>query len=514
MAKGGASAAKSGNQQKSTAIQRLLVANRGEIAIRVMRAAAARGIATTAIHPEDDADSLHTRKADAAVLIPGKGVAAYLDIEQVVAAALKAGCDAVHPGYGFLSENAAFARRCAEAGLRFVGPRPDLLDLFGDKVQARALAQRHTVPVMQGTSGSNGGATSLEDMKAFFVSLKGGKGVGKDAKPAMVIKALAGGGGRGIRIVRDASEIADAYARCSSEAQAAFGNGAVYGERLVTRARHIEIQILGDGQGGVAQLGERDCSIQRRHQKLVEIAPSPGLSARLRADIIAAAVRLAAAVKYDSIGTFEFLVDEDAAEFAFIEANPRLQVEHTVTEAVTGVDIVQAQLALAQGASLADLRLDAAGAESATPRGYAIQLRVNAETMGADGAPMPSGGTLSAFEAPSGPGLRTDTYAYAGYRINPRYDSLLAKVIVHCDGDFAACARMARRALAEFRLEGVETNLGFLAAILRHDDVANAKLYTRWLDEHAGALLEAAKAEAPRLFFEGSGGAKPAQAQA
>jgi len=512
MAKGGASAVKSGNQQKGTAIQRLLVANRGEIAIRVMRAAAAHGIAATAIHPEDDADSLHTRKADAAVLIPGKGVAAYLDIEQVVVAALKAGCDAVHPGYGFLSENAAFARRCAEAGLRFVGPRPDLLDLFGDKVQARALAQRHKVPVMQGTSG----ATSLEDMKAFFALLKGARSGGQEGKPAMVIKALAGGGGRGIRIVRSADEIADAYARCSSEAQAGFGNGAVYGERLVTRARHIEIQILGDGQGGVAQLGERDCSIQRRHQKLVEIAPSPGLSAKLRADIIAAAVRLAAAVKYDSIGTFEFLVDEDAAEFAFIEANPRLQVEHTVTEAVTGVDIVQAQLALAQGASLADLRLDPTGADSVTPRGYAIQLRVNAETMGADGSPMPSGGTLSAFEAPSGPGLRTDTYGYAGYRINPRYDSLLAKVIVHSDGggDFAACARMARRALAEFRLEGVETNLGFLAAILRHDDVASAKLYTRWLDEHAGALLEAAKAEAPRLFFEGSGGAKAAQAQA
>jgi acetyl/propionyl-CoA carboxylase alpha subunit len=469
-------------------IKNLLVANRGEIAIRIMRAASALGLQAAAMYPQDDADSLHTKRADRALLLAGTGVSAYLNIDAVVELAVKNGCDAVHPGYGFLSENADFARRCAAAGVRFVGPRPELLELFGDKSQARDAARKHGVPVIPGTHG----ATTLEEMQAFFASLGGAP---------MVIKALAGGGGRGIRVVRKADEISDAYARCCSEALSAFGNGSVYAERLIARARHIEIQILGDGTGAVAHLGERDCTVQRRHQKLVEIAPSPALTDKQRADIIAAAVQFAAAVKYDNIGTFEFLVDEDRGDFAFIEANPRLQVEHTVTEAVTGVDIVQTQLQLAMGRSLKEVGLDGKTAPAA--RGYAIQLRVNAETMAADGTPIPSGGTLAAFDAPSGPGLRTDTYGYAGYRINPRYDSLLAKVIVHSPvADFAVATKAAYRALSEFRIDGVNTNVAFLQALLQHADVPAAKITTRWLDEVTPALLDAAAKGASRLHFE------------
>jgi len=325
----------------------LLIANRGEIAIRVMRAAADLGIRTVAVYPDDDAASLHIRKADESRPLTGEGVSAYLDGEQMIATAKEAGCDAIHPGYGFLSENANFARRCTEEGITFVGPRAELLELFGDKVRARSVAAEHDVPVLPGTSGS----TSLEGVQDFFAGLDDGE--------AMIIKAVGGGGGRGVRMVTRAEEIEDAYARCQSEAQAAFGNGDVYVERLVPRARHIEVQILGDATGAISHLGERDCSIQRRHQKLVEIAPSPGLDAALRKQIISAAVRLAEGVSYDNLGTFEFLVDDsaDPPTFAFIEVNARLQVEHTVTEEVTSVDIVQAQLRLAGGNSLGDLGL-------------------------------------------------------------------------------------------------------------------------------------------------------------
>ncbi|MEX2372191.1 MAG: biotin carboxylase N-terminal domain-containing protein, partial [Dehalococcoidia bacterium] len=292
----------------------LLIANRGEIAVRIMRAAAERGIRTVAVYPEDDEASLHTRTADVARMLPGAGVMAYLDAEQVVQAALETGCDAVHPGYGFLAENAAFARRCAEAGLTFVGPRPDQLDVFGDKVRARALAEEHGVPVLPGTVAP----TSLEDAQAFFA------GLGEDG--AAIVKAVAGGGGRGMRVVRSADELPDLMKRAQAEAKAAFGNGDVYLERLIEAPRHIEVQIVGDGQGGVIHLGERDCSIQRRHQKLVEIAPSPGLPAGLRDRITDAAVRLASAVDYQNLGTFEFLVASrdlrDDSAFAFIEANP------------------------------------------------------------------------------------------------------------------------------------------------------------------------------------------------
>ena len=495
----------------------LLVANRGEIAIRIMRAAAELGIRTVAVFSEDDARSLHTRKADEARALSGTGAAAYLDLEQIVAIAKAAGCDAIHPGYGFLSENAGFARRAAEEGIEFVGPRPEILELFGDKVRARALAERVGVPLLPGTAG----ATSLSEAREFLASLHNGGAVTGSAttdgraEVAIMIKAVAGGGGRGMRAVKSLDELNEAYRRCQSEARAAFGNPDVYVERLMPRARHLEVQIAGDGSGGVSHLWERECTIQRRNQKLVEVAPSPGLSERLRARLTAAAVQMAEAVRYDSLGTFEFLLDADArhddAEFAFIEANPRLQVEHTVTEEVTGIDLVKLQLQLAGGSTLSDLGVRQA--DIPKPRGFAIQMRINMESMSADGTAKPSGGTLTAFEAPSGPGVRVDSFAYAGYTTNPNFDSLLAKLIAHSPAaDFGAAVTRAYRALSEFRIEGVATNIGFLQSLLRHPDFAANRLYTRFVEEHIAELVAAANSTHRQLFFaDAVGAAKPSR---
>lgn len=474
-------------------VTNLLVANRGEIAIRIMRAAAELGIRTVAVFSEDDANSLHTRKADEARPLRGSGAAAYLDMEHIITVAKEAGCDAIHPGYGFLSENAQFARRCAEAGITFVGPRAEILDLFGDKGQARALAERHGVPVLAGTSGP----TSLEQAREFLASLGEGR--------AMMLKAIAGGGGRGMRAVFQPPEVEEAYTRCQSEAQTAFGNGDVYVEQFLPRARHIEIQIIGDGSGAVTHLGERECSIQRRNQKVVEIAPSPGLPPGLRARITAAAVRLAEAVRYNNIGTFEFLVDanadHDEAMFAFIEANPRLQVEHTVTEEVTGVDLVQLQLQLASGRSLADLGLRQA--EAPQPRGFALQVRINMETLQADGSVRPAGGTLTAFEAPSGLGIRTDTFGYVGYRTSPRFDSLLAKLIGHTpSSNFASAVVKTYRALCEFKIEGAPTNIPFLQSLLQHPEFVAGRMYTRFVEDHIAELVAPTNGNHQRLFFE------------
>src|SRR5215510_4992006 len=323
--------------------KKLLIANRGEIAIRIARAASEAGLASVAIHPADDAASLHVRRADESHEIPGRGARAYLDIEAVIAAAKATGCDALHPGYGFLSENVGLARRCAEEGITFVGPSPDALELFGDKAKAKALAKSSGVPIIEGTEGP----TTLEEARDFLA-----------AHGAVMIKAIAGGGGRGMRIVDDPARLDEAYARCQSEAMAAFGSGDVYVERLIRKARHIEVQIVGDRHGAISHLWERECTIQRRHQKLIEVAPSPSLSESLRGRMIEAAKQLAAAASYDNLGTFEFLVDASADDnFAFIEANPRLQVEHTVTEEVLGLDLVCAQLAVAAGSSLASLDL-------------------------------------------------------------------------------------------------------------------------------------------------------------
>ncbi|CAN5917159.1 carboxyl transferase domain-containing protein [soil metagenome] len=475
-------------------LKKLLIANRGEIAIRIAQAAAELGIATAGLYSEDDATSLHVRRVDEAIALKGRGSAAYLDIAGIVAAAKAAGCDAVHPGYGFLSENADFAAACAGAKLTFVGPTPEQLTLFGDKARARAQAKKCKVPVLPGTGIiDSGGAT------AFFR---------EHAQSGIALKAIAGGGGRGMRLVRVASEIADAFTRASAEAKSAFGNGDLYAERLVGRARHIEVQIVGDGKGGIVALGERECTLQRRSQKIVELAPSPNLKPALARKIVAAAIAMAKAVKYRSLGTFEFLVDGSA--FFFIDANPRLQVEHTVTEEVWDVDLVKTQLLVAGGTALART-----GVAEARPRGHAIQVRINMETMTDDGSARPGGGTLTVFEPPSGPGVRVDTYGYAGYRTNPNFDSLLAKLIVHSPSpEFADALARTERALAAFRLEGAPSNIAFLRALLAHQDVQADKVHTRFVDEHAAELIAAASRLQPGLYFPaGALAAAPAGAR-
>ncbi len=459
-------------------ISRLLIANRGEIAMRIHQAAAELGIIAVAVFSEDDAQSPHVSKADESIGLKGTGVAAYLDIEQILAGARETACDAIHPGYGFLAENAALARGCEDTGIEFVGPSIGTLELLGNKLRARMLAEEQGVPTLRGSNGP----VTVEEARHFFRDLESGA--------VMVIKAVAGGGGRGIRVVEDLEDVAEAYARCQSEAKAAFGDEAVYVEEFLPRVRHIEVQVVGDGHGVVSHLGERECSIQRRHQKLIEIAPSPSIENSLRDEICAGAVRMAEVLAYRSLGTFEFLVDTgEGGRFAFIEGNARLQVEHTVTEAVTGVDLVQTQLRLAGGETLPGLGLTQACIPG--PRGFAIQARINTEKMAPDGTLRPSGGYLTTFMPPSGPGIRVDTYGVPGYTTNPNFDSLLAKVIAHsATGDFPAVARRMDRALEAFDIGGIETNLSLLRNVLRHDDFVIQAISTQWLDDNATDLVD------------------------
>ncbi len=457
----------------------ILIANRGEIAIRIARAATDLGVRSVAVYSEDDGRSLHTRTADEAFPLPGPGVPAYLDIEGILRTAKLARCDAIHPGYGFLAESAAFARRCQEEGLTFIGPSVKMLELFGDKGRARMAATAADVPIMRGINK----AVSIEDARNFFA------GLGPDC--SMMIKAVAGGGGRGSRVVTRIDAIEALYERCRSEAFSAFGNGGLYVEELMPFARHVEVQILGDSSGTVISLGERDCSLQRRYQKIVEMAPAPNLAENLRADLIAAAIRLAESVSYTNIGTIEFLVnataDSGRQSFAFIEANARLQVEHTVTEAVMDVDLVQAQIRLAAGETIQHLGLDTPG--TSNPRGFAIQARINMERLNPDGSVHPSGGTLTAYEVPGGPGIRTDGYGYAGYETNPAFDSLLAKVTVHSpSADFTKAISRTTRAISEFRIEGITTTIPFLQNLLQHPDVIAWRAHTRFVDEHLAEL--------------------------
>jgi acetyl/propionyl-CoA carboxylase alpha subunit/acetyl-CoA carboxylase carboxyltransferase component len=520
---------------------KLLIANRGEIALRILRAARDLGIATVAVFSRDDADAPHAHLADEAVALDATGPAAYLDIAALVAAARRHGCDAVHPGYGFLSERADFARACAEAGLVFIGPTPGQLELFGDKALARALAAAHGVPLLPGT-----GAASLAELQRFFDEQRG-----QDPRCGLMLKAVAGGGGRGMRVVLDPQDLPEAHARCSAEARAAFGLDAVYAERLMPRARHLEVQVLGDGHTVMA-LGERECTLQRRFQKLVEIAPSPWLDPALRQRLADAALTLARAagevarsgseaageatppgseaaappgrpapgaapacrgnhpgqrspVAFSGLCTVEFLVDTESPDLpvVFIEVNPRLQVEHTVTEAVTGVDLVTTQIALAAGHTLASLGLDPAAPPP--PRGTAVQWRINAETLDDHGQARPSGGTLTRADFAAGPGVRVDTAARAGLAPSPLHDTLLAKLVVHHgsggEAGWAAVLRRSRRALAECRLEGLATNLPLLRALAGDAEVAVGTVHTRWLEEAWPALRErmaAAPAERTR----------------
>lgn len=447
--------------------RRLLIANRGEIAVRVARAAARLGVETVAVHSAADSMSLHTRLADQAVELPGGPVEAYLDIDAVIQAATDHDCDAVHPGYGFLSENAAFARRCASAGLTFVGPSPEALELLGNKASARRLAAEHGVPILPGSKGivaTSGDATTLAQGLGYPVMLK----------------AASGGGGRGMRRVDTDTEMQQLFEAASREAEAAFGDGSLLLEKLVVDPRHIEVQILGDSTGNVVHLWERDCSLQQRNQKVIEIAPAPNLRDDVRAGILADAVALGVAGGYSNAGTMEFLVDPAAdGKYWFIEANPRIQVEHTVTEEITGIDLVESQLLLAAGSTLAELGLHDQSAVGA-PRGSAVQARVVLSSVG----------TLTGYREPSGPGVRVDGYAYAGYTPVGAFDPLLAKVIVSASASAAgeplasyrsALDRMAR-ALDEFHVEGATTNLALLATLLRHEAVSTGDARTTLID--------------------------------
>ena len=449
----------------------VLVANRGEIAIRVLRTATDLDAETTAIFATDDAGALHTRHADHAESLGQEGVAAYLDQATIIEIAKSKGCDAIHPGYGFLSESPEFAHALEDAGITFIGPTSSTLQQFGDKAQARALAESANVPVLPGISRP----ISLNDAKDFFEASGG----------AVMLKAIAGGGGRGMRPVLEISELESAFARATSEAEQAFGSGDLYIEELLPRARHIEVQIIGDGQGNVSHLWDRECSLQRQRQKLIEIAPAFDLPEALRKDMLDAAVRLGIAANYRGAGTIEFLVTED--RFVFMEANARLQVEHTVTESVTGIDLVAQQFKVADGESLLDMGLEQSKVPEAT--GVALQARVNLETMNPDGTSRPGGGLVSAYEPPSGPGIRVDGYGYNGYVTSPHYDSLIAKLIVH-GHDLNNAVRKTRRALSEFRIEGVRNNLEFLTNLLTQTSIDGETIHTRYVEENIDTLLQ------------------------
>ncbi len=495
-------------------IERLLVANRGEIAVRVMATAAVLGLETVAVYPADDAACAHVSRADAAVELPGAGPAAYLDVDAIMAAAASTGCDMLHPGYGFLSERPELARRCAQAGVRFAGPGPDALALFGDKTAARARARELGVPLLAATDGTPPPDRAAADEAGPAGAVLDGA-VLEQARAllrqhgAVMVKAVAGGGGRGLRPVTREADLAAAMRRCASEAASAFGDGTVYVEQLLSPARHIEIQVIGDGTGAVAVLGDRDCSLQRRRQKLIEIAPAP-LGDALRTRLHEAAVALTSSARYAGLATVEFLV-QDAA-FAFLEVNPRIQVEHTVTEQVTGLDLVELALQVADGALLTTGPLADALARVAAPRGVAIQARVNAETLKPDGTLQPEAGTLTRFQPPAGRGVRVDTAAYQGYTVSPRYDSLLAKVITG-GATLEEARRRAVRALAEFDIAGVPVNVALLQALLQAPGLGTHDV--GWVDGHAADLAAASPAVAAsppgELASSGPAGVPPGQ---
>ena len=443
-------------------IRRLFIANRGEIAVRIIRACRKLGIEAVVGVSAADRDSMAARLADRAVCIgPAQAAESYLNQKAVVMAAMGTGCDALHPGYGFLSERAPFQRLCVENGVAFVGPSAEAIEAVGDKLQARQVAQELGVPTVPGTDRVNAAGDAL----AF----------GSKAGYPFLFKASAGGGGRGMRVVRGPAEVPAAFESASAEARAAFGDPTLFIERYIERARHLEIQIIADSHGNVVHLGERDCSTQRRHQKIIEEAPSPVISPELRARMAEAAVRLVRHVGYSNAGTVEFIFDLDTSEFYFLEVNTRIQVEHPVTEMVTGTDLVAEQILVAGGATLslqqANISLN----------GHAIECRINAEDAGRDF--MPSPGRLLQWEAPAGQGVRVDSHCYPGYFIPPFYDSMIAKLIVHGRDRAQAVARMGA-ALDSFVVKGIETTIPFHQAVLAHADFLSNQVTTRWVEEH------------------------------
>ena len=450
---------------------KVLIANRGEIALRVIRACRELGVETVAVYSEADAESLHVRFADDDVCIgPPQGRLSYLRIPNLIAAAEVTGADAIHPGYGFLAENAEFADTCKASDIVFIGPTGDQIRAMGDKASARRLAAEAGVPTVPGSPG-----VMIDPDEALVVA----EGIGFP----VIIKATAGGGGKGMRIARDAEEFGQLFSLAQNEALSAFGNGDVYVEKFLARPRHVEIQILGDQHGRVIHLGERDCSVQRRHQKLIEESPSPALTPELREQMGEAAVRLASAIGYVGAGTIEFLLDTDGS-FYFMEMNTRIQVEHPVTEMVTGWDLVKEQIRVAAGEPLP--------AEEPTLTGHSIEVRINAEDPYRNFQPSP--GLITAYHPPGGPGVRVDTHVYAGYTVPPYYDSLLAKLIVHGRDRAEALARLAQ-ALDAFILEGVTTTIPFLARVVRHPDFMSGEVDTKFLEREPQLLKPLPEAE-------------------
>ena len=441
--------------------KKILIANRGEIALRIIRACKELGIATVAVYSEADANSLHIRFADEAVCIgPAPGAKSYLNIPHIISAAEITNAEAIHPGYGFLSENAHFADICNSCGITFIGPTPEVITMMGDKARAKETMKAAGVPVIPG---SDGVVSSVKE--AAEIAARIGYPV--------IIKAVAGGGGRGMRVVRYAHELANAYSTAQAEAGAAFTNADLYMEKFFESPRHIEVQLLGDNHGNVVALGERECSIQRKHQKLIEETPSPVVSPRLRREMSAAAVKGAKRVRYNSAGTIEFLLDAKG-HFFFMEMNTRIQVEHPVTEMVFGLDLVKEQIRMAAGHRLrADLRFW-------KMRGHAIECRINAEDPSRNFRPSP--GMIKSFHVPGGLGVRVDTHAYAQYVIPPNYDSLIAKLIVHAPTREEAIIRM-RRALDEFIVEGIATTIPLHKRILEEGNFVSGNFSTKYIEQ-------------------------------
>ncbi len=448
--------------------KKVLIANRGEIALRVIRACKELGVETVAVYSEADRESLHVRFADDDVCIgraPSRD--SYLNIPRLIAAAEITGADAIHPGYGFLAENPEFAEKVSASNIVFIGPTPDQIRQMGDKAAARKLANAQGVPTVPGSPGP---VESLEE----------GQKVAEDIGFPVIIKAAAGGGGKGMRVANDADQFAQSFTLAKQEALAAFNSDEVYIEKYLARPRHIEIQIMGDTHGKVMHLCERDCSVQRRHQKLVEEAPSPAVDQTLREDIGDAAVKLAESIGYVGAGTIEFLLDADGS-FYFMEMNTRIQVEHPVTEMCTNFDLVKEQIVVAAGAPLSFVM------NGNRLRGHAIECRVNAEDPSRNFQPAP--GLITAYHPPGGPGVRVDTHIYAGYTVPPYYDSLLAKVIVHGNTRTEALARM-RQALDSFIIEGVTTTIPFLGRVMRHPDFVAGKVDTKFLEREPQLLKD------------------------
>ena len=450
--------------------KQILIANRGEIALRILRACREMGIETVVAYSEADRDSLPVRLADKRICIgPGPTGKSYLNIANLISAALLTDCEAIHPGYGFLSENASFAEVCRDVGIVFIGPPPEAMVTMGDKVQAREAMARAGLPMLPGTD--------------VLRTLGEGEAAAARVGFPLMLKAAAGGGGRGIRLVRRAEEFTSIFTTAQSEVREAFHDDGLYVEKYLGRAKHVEIQVLCDNYGAGVYLGERNCSVQRRHQKLVEEAPSPGLPEAVRKKMGQLAIEAVLEVGYRGVGTLEFLVDEDN-NFYFMEMNTRLQVEHPVTELTTGIDLVQAQIRVAAGEPLAIRQSDV------ELRGHAIEFRITAEDPAQDFRP--ETGTITEYLPPSGPGVRVDSHLYRGYQVPPHYDSLLSKLIVWAPTRNEAIAR-GRRALNEYVLEGVPTTIPFHLRLLDNPIFQNGETYTNFIAEHSAALVQSSR---------------------